>query len=301
MRLYPYIAPVILTPLAFYLWYRNYYAVVIPIVWAYIVPGIGTNVLKMWEFDVRLRLGRFRPHHGFVFGSATATIAWLVRDHGALVTAAVLFLVNFLYDVQALRAGILHVYNQPWADGKGEVAIVLDYAPWFFGVFGLIYAAGLRPEATMLLTLIVPPAGYACQSMLLHGHWGMRPIRDGRTPSSAHAAEAALSRGWRTGASAAPYGLSSSLIVTAGRLARSARLAGGSGGGPMPRSRAVSGVTSIFFAAGRSRSIAAMPVTCRFDSDRVDDIERRADVSASRSAWGMAAKAMTGIATGPLV
>ena len=45
-----------------------------PIAHAYIVPGIGTNVLRVWEFDTRLRLGRFRPHHGFVFGSATAML-----------------------------------------------------------------------------------------------------------------------------------------------------------------------------------------------------------------------------------
>src|ERR1700704_2034849 len=82
---YQYVAPALLTPLAAWLWWRHYdgnvaltaIALVVPIAYAYIVPGIGTNLLQVWEFDTRLRLGRFRPHHGFVFGSATAILALL--------------------------------------------------------------------------------------------------------------------------------------------------------------------------------------------------------------------------------
>ena len=73
--------PAVLTPLGALLWWRHTTetpagaaAWLMPVLWAYIVPGIGTNVLRVWEFDTRLRLGRFRPHHGFVFGSATAML-----------------------------------------------------------------------------------------------------------------------------------------------------------------------------------------------------------------------------------
>jgi hypothetical protein len=80
---YQYVAPALLTPLAAWLWWRHYdgdvalaaIALLVPITYAYIVPGIGTNLLRVWEFDTRLRLGRFRPHHGFVFGTATAMLA----------------------------------------------------------------------------------------------------------------------------------------------------------------------------------------------------------------------------------
>src|ERR1700686_3693038 len=128
-------------------------ALLVPVLWAYIVPGIGTNVLGVWEFDTRLRMGRFRPHHGFVFGSATAMLAWLAhaapaRDttdigRNALVICSLLGFWNVLYDVKALQAGILRVYNQPWAEGRDEVAVAMDYAPWFFGGFGAVYGAGL--------------------------------------------------------------------------------------------------------------------------------------------------------------
>ncbi len=198
MRLYPYIAPLILGPLSFVLWRREYEgnlllistAWLIPVLWAYIVPGIGTNVLKVWEFDTRLRLGRFRPHHGFVFGSATATLAWLVHGSGVLRNAiamcVVIGVVNVLYDIKALRAGILRVYNQPWAEGGDAKAIAMDYAPWCFGGFGFVYGAGIgvmerSPSVsvfagTLVLSMVVPVALYSVQSKWRHGHWGMLPL-----------------------------------------------------------------------------------------------------------------------------
>lgn len=214
LSIYQYAAPLILAPLSFLLWKREYAgnlrlamtAWLIPILWAYIVPGIGTNVLNVWEFDTRLRLGRFRPHHGFVFGSATAMIAWLVHRAPAqdpwdiaresLVLCSVIGFWNILYEIKALQSGILRVYNQPWADGRDAAAVALDYAPWFFGGFGAIYGAGIgvmewiegRGILTMpvfigvfslilFLSLVIPAGGYVLQSIHRHGHWGTRPVR----------------------------------------------------------------------------------------------------------------------------
>jgi len=212
LAVYPYLAPAVLAPVSFLLWYREdggdlrlvATAWLIPVLWAYIVPGIGTNLLKVWEFDARLRLGRFRPHHGFVFGSATSTIAWAVHVpadtawgilRGGFVLCAVLGFWNLLYDIKALQAGILRVYNQPWADGLGPADIALDYAPWFFGGFGAVYGAGiglvewlkaagllgtglfaLAWSLTLLLSLAVPVLGFIVRSRRLHGHSGTRPV-----------------------------------------------------------------------------------------------------------------------------
>jgi hypothetical protein len=213
MAVYAYLAPVVLAPASFYLWYRTHAgnvqlvitAWLIPIVWAYVVPGIGTNVLKVWEFDARFRLGRFRVHHGFVFGSATTMLAWVVHagpatdlwaiGRGAIVMASVLGFVNLLYDVKALQAGVLRVYNQPWAEGKPEGEVAMDYAPWFFGGFGAVYGAGIGTmewldargwlstpvfvtafTAVLILSALVPTLGYIRQSIRRHGHWGTRPV-----------------------------------------------------------------------------------------------------------------------------
>jgi hypothetical protein len=212
LTVYQYLAPVVLAPASFLLWWREYdgdlrlvaAAWLIPVLWAYIVPGIGTNVLKVWEFNTRLRLGRFRPHHGFVFGSATAMLAWLVHVpaqgafsvlRSAFVMCSVLAFWNLLYDVKALQAGILRVYNQPWADGQSPEAVAMDYAPWFFGGFGAVYGAGvglmewlkaagvlsrqvfaLAFVGVMVLCLTLPVLGFMARSRRVHGHAGTRPI-----------------------------------------------------------------------------------------------------------------------------
>jgi hypothetical protein len=210
---YQYLVPALLAPLSFWLWWRSAagdlgvvaVAWLVPIVYAYIVPGVGTNVLKVWEFDTRVRLGRFRPHHGFVFGSATATLAWCchggpARDvadvaRSAFVFASVLGFWNVLYDIRAIKAGILRVYNQPWADRRDEETVVMDYAPWFFAGFGAVYGAGLAGAewllargqgtpavmtgvfvATLVGAMALPVWGYRRQSLRRHGHSGCRPV-----------------------------------------------------------------------------------------------------------------------------
>lgn len=213
LSLYQYIAPAILTPLSGWLWYAEtghnlqltLMAWLLPILWAYIVPGVGTNVLKVWEFDTRFRLGRFRPHHGFVFGSATSMLAWLVHGEpaaspadlfiDAFILAAVLGFWNTLYEIKAIEAGILKVYNQPWAEGREAEVIALDYAPWFFGGFGAAYGMALAASewqlpvmalswpqfalwftAALILSIALPAAGFIWKSQRKHGHWGTRPV-----------------------------------------------------------------------------------------------------------------------------
>jgi hypothetical protein len=213
MEWYQYAAPAVLAPLSFWLWWQYYggnlwlvlTAWLLPILYAYIVPGVGTNVLKMWEFDTAFRLGRFRPHHGFVFGSATAAIAWLVHGSPAesfldivrlsVVFASVLGFWNMLYDVVALEAGHLRVYNQPWADGKDASSVAMDYAPWFFAGFGAIYGAGIGVAEMLsntgryslvefawlfplilVVSIAVPVLGYRHRSFRRHGHSGCHPV-----------------------------------------------------------------------------------------------------------------------------
>jgi hypothetical protein len=194
LTLYQYIAPAILAPLSFWLWRREYAgdlrlvaaAWLVPVLWAYLVPGIGTNVLKVWEFNTRLRLGRL--------------VHAPVRDlfdvfRSAFVLCSVLAFWNLLYDIKAIRANILIVYNQPWAEDRGEAAIAIDYAPWFFGGFGAVYGAGMgamewlnvRARLTaagfaialtlmLILCLGLPVAGFILHSRRTHGHSGTRPV-----------------------------------------------------------------------------------------------------------------------------
>ena len=211
---YQYLGPLILTPFSFFLWWKSsdgsmeliLIAWLIPIVYAYIVPGIGTNILKVWEFDTKHKIGKFRLQHGFVFGSATSTIAWFSYSSPvtsifdviqiSFIFASVLGLWNIIYDIKAIKSKILIVYNQPWADGKSEEAIVMDYAPWFFAGFGMVYGLGVGTAElllsknilngalfnglaflTLVLAIAVPVLGFRRQSFKVHGHSGCKPIK----------------------------------------------------------------------------------------------------------------------------
>ncbi len=56
LRVYQYLAPAIMAPLSWFLCWQTYQRIdlvmmawLIPIVWAYVVPAVGTNVLKVWN------------------------------------------------------------------------------------------------------------------------------------------------------------------------------------------------------------------------------------------------------------
>jgi hypothetical protein len=158
-RVYEYVAPLVLFPASYFLWlirfdYRHDYVVLalsLPVVFAYVIPGLGTNYLRLWEFNTRLRLGRFRPQHGFVFGSATSLLMLLCAEPGSpglgwfelfragFVTGSVLAFWNWLYDIYAIKAGFIVVYNRQYSRGLGPEAIATAYAPVFFGSFGVCY------------------------------------------------------------------------------------------------------------------------------------------------------------------
>ena len=172
-NLYQYLAPLLLFPLSYTLWLRQFEGnhrfvwlmLSIPVLFAYIIPAVGTNWLHLWEFNTRLRLGRFRPHHGFVFGAATSLLAWLCvagptasfssleMFRSSFILGSVLAFWNWLYDMVAIKAGFIVVYNKPYAENRGPEAIAADYAPLLFGVFGLCYGLTIRLSQYYLLEL----------------------------------------------------------------------------------------------------------------------------------------------------
>ncbi|MBI4576137.1 MAG: hypothetical protein HY722_07745 [Planctomycetes bacterium] len=210
-HVYQVVAPLVLTPLAYALWLDRLggdpllaiYALSLPVVVSYVIPGIGTNVLGLWEFHTRLRVGRFRPHHGFLFGSATAVLAWAcsypLAPGAALAGEALrtgfilgttLAFWNWLYDIHAIRSGFITVYNAPYRRGEGAEAVATDYAPLYFGSFGFCYGVVLRLgeglavgpglvswSLALVLLLALPAGAYVLSSYLRTGQSGLSPQR----------------------------------------------------------------------------------------------------------------------------
>ncbi len=215
-RLYSYLVPLLLFPLSYYLWLQRcagrhdmvILALSMPVLSAYIVPGLGTNWLKLWEFHTRLRLGSYRPHHGFVFGTATSLLALLCIEpapahlsstgllRAAFVMGSVIAFWNWWYDIYAIKAGLLRVYNRKYHQQQGAEAIATDYAPVYFGAFGAAYGLVLhlgqyyllragRTDLFLLLllpgnlaVLVVPVLAYVLISYLKTGTSGLQSFRE---------------------------------------------------------------------------------------------------------------------------
>lgn len=213
-RLYQYLAPLVLLPPSYFLWWerldRSHWLAVfilsVPILFAYVIPALGMNWLRLWEMNTRIKLGHFRPHHGFVFGSAislgallcvgppTPGFSWFGLAQAVFVTGSVMAFWNWFYDLYAIKAGFLIVHIRPFADGKGAEATATEYAPVYFGTFGACYGLAiylgqhvLLTEGRMdlywrflvgfnVLTLALPTLLYMLSSYLRHGDVGIRPV-----------------------------------------------------------------------------------------------------------------------------
>ena len=214
-NIYQYVAPLIILPLSYYLWLRRldnhylvWFALSMPVLSAYVIPGLGTNWLKLWEFNTRFKLGRFRPQHGFVFGSAISLLALVCVEppapifnsldllKTAFITGSVLAFWNWLYDIRAIQVGFMVMRNRQHYEGQGAEAIATDYAPIFFFTFGACYGAALYMGQYILLTLqrwdlygwllitcnlvilVLPTAAFVLQSYFKNGYYGLKPYHE---------------------------------------------------------------------------------------------------------------------------
>jgi hypothetical protein len=154
-----FILPLPLTALMVYLWYirtHNWaftlYVIILPLVFGYVVPGIGTNILKLWAFKWRfMRVGNYFIHHGFMYAPYFAISLYFCfgnYEQFSLVQAATIVISNaflqcFLttwHDYWGVKSGMIEIYNKPFKEGKSAAEIILDYGPVAYAMFGATYA-----------------------------------------------------------------------------------------------------------------------------------------------------------------
>ncbi len=217
---YQYVVPLTLFPTSYWLWLRRldgnhervWLALSVPVVFGYVVPALGTNALGLWEINTRLRLGRFRPHHGFVFGTAASLLALVCLPQashvgiaeclrGGFVVGTVIGFWNWLYDTYAIKSGFIVIHNRLAVEGHAAEVVATDHAPILFGVFGLCYGIVLRaadglfargPSSAYWVLLVVgnlagvvlPVLAYVGVSYLRWGESGLRPYRKSITGGS---------------------------------------------------------------------------------------------------------------------
>lgn len=154
-----YILPFPLLVIMLYLWYIRVdnnllfaaYVLVLPLVWGYAVPGIGTNFLKLWRFKGKWLVGNFFLHHGFMFAGPMALLLYVTFGEGPvsttqvitiiLCTAGMQGLLSSQHDLLAVKAGCLIIDNPPARQGKSPEEIVNYLNPLYFFLLGGSYAA----------------------------------------------------------------------------------------------------------------------------------------------------------------
>lgn len=156
-----YIAPVPLTVVMYFIWLHWYasqafalYVILLPLVYGYIVPGIGTNILKKWRFKGPMLVGNYYIHHGFKYSASMSLLLFIVflgtpRSsltaetvvRIALCAAALEGFVDWIHEILLVKFGLVEIYNRPAAEGRSPEEIVTYYAPLTFFLLGLTYAA----------------------------------------------------------------------------------------------------------------------------------------------------------------
>jgi hypothetical protein len=171
-QIYQIVVPIVLFPLAYWLWLERFggnHAVAalvmfVPVIAYYVFVIVGITRLRLWEMNTRPTIKGMRPHHGFVIGTATGLLAYLSLQsiavgHGGLggiLTAA--FLVgsvfgfwNWWYETYAVKSGFISIYTKRIADGASAEEAVTDYAPLLFGSMGACHGAMVKTAENMLL------------------------------------------------------------------------------------------------------------------------------------------------------
>lgn len=212
-KLYQILFPLLVFPLVCYMWwtlYQDWWLVFlimsIPVMHGYTVPGFGTNVLKLWEFNTRFKMGNYRIHQGFVFGSGTSLmvwfciwqptpLSWLETLRVAFITGSVVAMWGWYYDVKALKSGFIQIFNKAAYERKSPEEVGTEYGPLSFGMFGVVYGLAIRVAEHFLfhlklaylfwplfivlnlIVLVTPFTTWAIVSYLQHGHPGLKSYK----------------------------------------------------------------------------------------------------------------------------
>ena len=155
---YNYVYPFLGFPLLLWLWHRKTgtaftaFVMGVPLVFGYLIPGIGTNILKKWRFHGRMLLGNYFAHHGIIYSSTMGLALFISFPSGqpsdgilesawiVVRTAALVGFVGWWHDILGVKAGMVEVFNGPWRRGAGPEEIVTSYAPICFPALGAAYA-----------------------------------------------------------------------------------------------------------------------------------------------------------------
>lgn len=207
-NIYQYLAFLIIFPFSTYIWYRELndikntlLIISLPVVVAYVIPALGTNVTKLWSFNTKYKLGNFRIYHGFVLGASFNIFGFMlykISPHYTNILETIFFsiisgcfigFINWYYDIYAVKSGFIIVNNKLAYEKKSAHEIVTDYAPTYFFMFGVVYAIYIKVleihfvkpydnfhwilVLMYMISLVIPTSVYSIISYIKYRNFGI--------------------------------------------------------------------------------------------------------------------------------
>jgi hypothetical protein len=163
MRAYLYlidfVLPLPMTAVMFVLWQRRTgstmfaaYVLALGVLFGYIYPGIGTNVLHLWKFSGPLRVGNYFLHHGFMYAPYLALVFYVAFPEGAPLTignslrivlccAFVQCVLSCHHDYCGVSTGMIEINSAAARARRSPVEIVTDFGVVSFALVGATFSA----------------------------------------------------------------------------------------------------------------------------------------------------------------
>ncbi len=153
-----FILPLPLTAVMYLVWWRRtgsspfaVYVLSLGVLFGYIFPGIGTNVLQLWKFHGPFRIGNYFVHHGFLYAPYLALVFYVAFPSGVPLTPGNVLrivlagglmqcVVSCHHDVWAVETGMIEIHNDAARRKRSPVEIVNSFGVVGFTLVGASYA-----------------------------------------------------------------------------------------------------------------------------------------------------------------
>ena len=159
LYLIDFVLPLPMTALMFVLWrWRTgsalfaAYTLALGVLFGYIFPGIGTNLLHLWKFHGPLRIGNYFLHHGFMYAPYLSLVFYVAFAVGTplsagnslrivLSSAFIQCVLSCHHDYCGVSTGMIEIDSKAARAGLSPVEIVTDFGVVSFALVGASFSA----------------------------------------------------------------------------------------------------------------------------------------------------------------
>ncbi|RJX18067.1 MAG: hypothetical protein C4575_11315 [Desulforudis sp.] len=148
-------------------------AVGLPLLYGYVIPGIGINILQNWRFTNGVRIGGMYLHHGFMYASKMSFFGFIplllsiasVHDsdgyiYWVIISTTLYASTAWLQDYLSHKFGYVVFHEKRGKDSKVKENASLRYAPICFPIIGSIYSISLVAACKIYLFDVFPQTSF---------------------------------------------------------------------------------------------------------------------------------------------